>query len=129
MSSTVISKGFVAIIKQFGDGETIIDLDDLTEKLYDDGSLLRLNYEGTIVYSDVVPYPLKEEFYGLNIGSTNNGSVQDFVEECYKHEIYIDENSVEAYSEIWYNGSDSEIGSLTAKKYLEILHEMRKNDE
>lgn len=131
MSSTVISKGFVALVNRFGDGNTIIDLDDLQEMLYDENSLLRLNNEGTLVYSDIVPYHLNEEFYGLNIGSANNGCVQDFVDECYKHEIYIDENSVEAYSEIWYNGSDSMISDLTAKEYLDILHEieMRKHDE
>ena len=113
MSENVASSGFFAILK------TPFNEDAREEKeeiLYDNDTELSLNYEGTLVFSDV-----RGEEYGLHIGSANTGDKQAFIDKCKENGLEIDEESIRPYNCIWYNGSDSDMSDLTLEKYQKHL--------
>jgi hypothetical protein len=113
MSDNVMSTGFMAVLKTpFGE-----ERDEKDEWLYEQGSDLRINYEGTLVYSDI-----RSDGYGLTI---HTGAAQafdtDFVKECAKMELDIDPTTIRSYSCYWYNGVDSDMSMLSAEKYLKRI--------
>lgn len=110
MSENVYSTGFFAILSLPMNDE---DSEILNEKLYDNGSNLRINYEGTLVYSNHTGC-----MYGLNIeGDKNNNNKKDFIKECAVLNLNIDKKSIKSYNCIWYNGVDSDMAMLELEEY------------
>lgn len=116
MSDTVISKGFVAVLLN-----PITDRqarEDKSEELFEKDSNLHLNIEGTLVYSDVVPRKMRQEFYGLNLGAKMSAAdLSQFVGSIEGYDLAIDLDTITPYSEIWYTGSDSGIAQLTLEEF------------
>jgi hypothetical protein len=113
MSDNVMSTGFMAVLKTpFGE-----ERDEKDEWLYEQGSDLRINYEGTMVYSDV-----RSDGYGLTIHTANPSTTNpSFIDECTKLGLEVDSSTIRGYSCYWYNGSDSDMGMLTVEKYMKKL--------
>jgi len=112
MSSTVKSRGFIAILK------TPIDQDQRDEwfdKLYDDRSDLELTYDGKLVFSDVYRHDKmrdREDIYELQIG-TKEMDVREFATACEKYGLEIFHDTIQPYYCVWYNGTDSPVSLLT----------------
>lgn len=117
MSSTVLSQGFIAVLDVPLDSEA---REDLQERLYENKSTLHINHEGTLVYSNVVPFKDREDIYELQIGGKTlfDGSI-NFAHECANAGIVINGTyGSKPYSEIWYNGGDSQVSMLTLEEFL-----------
>ena len=108
MSENVLSHGFMAVLKTPAE-----DFDEFSDMLDEAKSILHVNYEGTIVYSD----DGGDEFEaGLMFGSTKGAS--EFLSELKSLKIEIDETKILPYSCVWYNGSDSYMADLELDDYL-----------
>ena len=121
MSATVRSYGFVALLD---DPLTEEECEELSEQLYDNKSCLNINYEGTLVYIDFnqhQPYSVREDIYGLTIGSTTVEGERKFLDALNANGLFITVGTLQPYDEIWYNGSDSHISMLTAETYLKAI--------
>ena len=121
MSSTVRSYGFVALLD---DPLTDEEREELSETLYDNKSCLNLNYEGALVYIDFnqhEPYSVREDIYGLTLGNTTAEGEQKFIKALEDNGLVITAGTIQPYNEIWYNGADSRISTLTAEEYRKII--------
>lgn len=121
MSSTVRSYGFVALLN---DPLTEEECEELSEELYDNKSRLNINYEGTLVYIDFnqhEPYDVREDIYGLIIGNTTAEGEQKFIKALEDNGLVITAGTIQPYDEIWYNGADSHISTLTAEEYRKTI--------
>lgn len=121
MSSTVRSYGFVALLD---DPLTEEECEDLSEALYEDKSCLNINYEGTLVYIDFnahAPYSVREDIYGLTLGNTTAEGEQKFIKALMDNGLVIAVGTIQPYDEIWYNGADSHISTLTAEEYRKTI--------
>lgn len=122
MSSTVRSCGFMALLN---DPLGADERDEISEKLYESKSGLNINYEGTIVYIDFnqhADYSVREDIYTLDIGNTTLVGQNRFVQAVSESGLSIVPETIQPYSEIWYNGSDSCIDLITAEHYLEVIN-------
>lgn len=113
MSSTVIEKGYVA---ELADIFTAEEREDWNEQLYDAASGLSINHEGTLIYSNVVPFKDREDFYGLRLGKNDLPPVEDFKAQLVKFGLAVVTNPV-PYWEIYHNGGDSGISMLTLEEF------------
>jgi hypothetical protein len=121
MSTTVRSYGFMALL-----ATPITDPDEreeISERLWEAHSTLGINGEGTLVYSDQnanADMRTREDIYGLNLGKdASTGSVSDFANAVHAAELEIDLTTVQPYSCIWYNGSDSDMDTLTKAQFMQ----------
>lgn len=93
MSENVCDFGWMAKLKELVDSEAV------NEILYDDGSCLSVNYDGTLIYSEhrtgICGITVFDECYKL-----------DFVNELNKHGLEI-VGVPRPYFDNWYNGADS----------------------
>lgn len=116
MSDNVRSYGFIAVLK-----EPVEDVPELSEKLWDGKSPIRINYEGTLIFADfslLKPYSERSDIYGLWIGGHEEMDYGAVCLECRKYGLKIDMSTVKPYNCIWYNGSDSPMDQLTKEKFL-----------
>lgn len=113
MSSTVIMRGYVAELATVLNEQ---EREDWSEQLYEANSTLSINYEGTLVYSNVVPREDREDYYGLQIGKHNLPPVEDFKADLVKFGLATVTDPV-PYQEIYHNGGDSSIDMLTLAEF------------
>ena len=109
MSENVKSQGFMAEIVGGP-----VDYEEVSEKLYDN-STLRINYDGTLIYSDETED--KYDTYGMTFLNTRKEDKQIFLSECLENNISIDVSSIKSYVCIWYNGVDSDMSTMTLEKF------------
>lgn len=118
MSSIVKKQGFIApLIVPVPKDER----EDFSEHLYDSLTGLNINHEGTLIYSDIFlhkGWEEREDYFTFTIG-TEELNIEEFKESLDKLNILIDEDKVESYKEIYYNGCYSSISMLTEKEYNE----------
>lgn len=93
-----------------------VDYEDISEELYDRGSIWNINYEGTLVFTDVSD----SDMYGIQFHKHTSISEMD-KEILESLNIEIDESSRLEYSCVWYNGTDSDMSTLTLKEYEEVV--------
>ena len=102
MSETVKSKGFIAVLQN---PITNWDaLEDKNEELSHFDSSLRVNYDGTLIFSDK-----PSDLYGIEFGTSDARYLQQFIEDCAKVGVPVVTTTVRPYSCVWYNGSDSDM--------------------
>lgn len=109
MSDNVGSSGFFAILKTPLAREP---REDMNEALYSGNFSLRINDEGTLVFSDK-----RSDGFGLHIGSMRKIDHGAFVQECDNFNLEIDPDSIRPYYCYWYNGSNSDMDDLTLEEY------------
>jgi len=118
MSTTVISKGFIAALKTAMTEEE-------REQFWENSHLhhYSINNDGTLVYSDVnqdEPYSQR----GFNgdltiIGLIDNGDVEKFIAGAADHGFILDGNlKPKPYVCVWYNGSDCPITDETYEDFI-----------
>ncbi len=120
MSDNVRSYGFIAAIQE---GSELPDLEELNEKLWEAKSTISVNYEGTLVFSDLSrakSYSNRTDIYGFQIGGFDELDQDAFKKECEKHGISIDMATVKPYHCIWYNGTDSPMDQLKKEDFLKV---------
>jgi hypothetical protein len=117
MSETVRQYGFVAVLlKPLSEEQR----EEISETLWDEKSDLGINYEGTLLYSDLnshKSYREREDIYGLFLGNKDFDETP-FVEEAIRRGLDIDGNTITSYNCIYYNGSDSPLDELTKDEFL-----------
>lgn len=118
MSETVRSFGLIAILRNPLSKE---EREALTEKLWETNSPFQVNYEGTLVYSDLAKNtPAREEIHFLDFG--HHSAVDDFVP--FFTGLKDAEIAVETlpaplpYMCVWHTGSDCSLDLLTKAEYL-----------
>jgi hypothetical protein len=120
VSDNVRSYGFIAAIQE---GSELPDLEELNEKLWEEKSLIRVNYEGTLVFADyslTKPYSERSDIYGFWIGKPEEMDFGAFHLECRKYGLQIDMATLKPYSCIWYNGTDSPMDQLKKERFLKV---------
>lgn len=111
MSHQVLSYGLMApLVTPVTDPA---EREELRERLYET-STLRLNYEGTLVYSDAGS---SDDYHGAGIIFASLKLVTEFHEEVNKANLTVTHESV-FYSCSWYNGTDSDMDDLTLADFL-----------
>lgn len=119
MSTTVISQGFIAMLLTPVEKDA---LEELSENLYDEKSSLKINYGGTLLISD--NYRTKKyserEFNGdlFIIGDQEAGDRAQFIQEATLRGLLINPDTIQPYTCVWYNGSDSPVSMLTLDEFL-----------
>lgn len=120
MSTTVISKGFIAILKM-----PITDDDDrerLNEMQWDAKTGVSLNYEGTLIYLDTMrhaDYADRENFYGIQ--SPQETKSDAFVDLLDALGFEVEVGSLMPYTCIWYNGADNPVDELTVDEFRQQM--------
>lgn len=121
MSTTVIQQGHVAVLLN-----PITDKDareELSEKLYDDKTILEINYEGTLLFSDVnrAKSYSEREFCGdlFVVGKLDEAGRNEFLEQATIAGLHIDVSTIQPYTCIYYNGCDSPRDMMTKAEFLE----------
>ena len=109
MSSNVASAGLMAPLSRKLTKE---EREEWTELLYEQGSSIQINYDGTLAYTDE-----GGSEYGISFGSTNTYSNQPF-EDLLQFDITVDLNKARPYTCYWYNGADSDMDMLTLDEFL-----------
>lgn len=119
MSSTVISQGYIAVLFNPPGKEAF---EEISERLCHLDSNLQINYEGTLLMSDdnCNKKYSEREFQGdlFIIGSLNDDSRNEFIEQANEAGFSIDANTIQPYTCIWYNGTDSPVFELTKENFL-----------
>lgn len=117
MSSTVRQHGFIAVLARPILKE---DREELSEKLYEEGSKLDFNGDGTLVFFDVnrhADIDVREDIYGLFFG--HDVSHRATMEaELLKYNLLINGYTMRPYNCIYYNGGDSPLWDLTKEEFL-----------
>lgn len=111
MSCDVMSRGLMAPLLTPVSRE---DYDDLMEQLWDDGSPLRINYEGTLAWIEVT----SEDGYGLSFGVDNECSPEELGLAGLVYDLRIALDQARPFSCLWYNGSDSDMSMLSVEDFL-----------
>ncbi len=106
MSEIVLSEGFMVPL-----AEPVKDYEEYSEWLYEN-SPLRLNYEGTLIYSGNQSDP-----YGMFFMDAEY-STDEFFAEIDKLGLDYLPSEVRRYICIWYNGVDSNMDMLTLKEFM-----------
>ena len=110
MSENVFSSGYMAPILNK------VDRYALSEELYDK-SVLQINYEGSLVFSDGTE---SKNFYGIRFDKEESYSIDDFVKECEDNGISVYKEDVRHYTCYWYNGVDSDMSCLKLAEFYEM---------
>lgn len=109
MSDNVLSKGFmVPLLTPILDrGER----EDLVERLYDT-TVLMVNYEGTLIYSNQVQHDLYGILFQAPLG------VEAFLNDVEEAGLKVDSVKARSYTCFWYNGTDSDMDEMTLDQFL-----------
>lgn len=118
MSDNVLSYGVFYKIKNGP-----LDYEEVSEALYEADTFFNLNYEGTLLYTDMGG----GNIYGLHFHEPKPLIGEDIRLLQLLHGIEVDESSGLAYSCVWYNGADSYMSELTLKEYEEIAEKQIRN--
>lgn len=116
----MISTGHIAVLVS-----PITDDDvrqELSEKMYNGDSILDVNYEGTLLTSDInrhKPYS-QREFNGdlFVVGALPEADKQEFIELAKAAGLDIDVATIQPYTCVWYNGADSPVSMLEKDEFL-----------
>jgi hypothetical protein len=118
MSDTVRSYGFIGVLKS----PVTIDLEELSERLWDAGSDLDITYAGGLAYIDFnrhANYCTRTNIYGLTFsGTTPKGSPTMLIDEAAKYGLEIDPATIRSFNCIWWNGSDNPVSMLKKDDFL-----------
>lgn len=109
MSETVASSGLMVPLLSKQPKNVVYEWNDL---LYDQGSTVRINYEGTLAYTDI-----GGEVYGITFGFRDQ--LGDF-DDLLQFNIGVDLNKVRPYNCVWYNGADSYMDDMTLEEFLKM---------
>lgn len=110
------SYGFIGVLKKPVNRD---DYDDIYDKLYDSDSNLSLNGEGTLLILDYNSNASYNDRYSLTIGSSSQDPA-DLLHEASQHGFEVDEDSIQPFNCIWYDGTDSPLWSLTKEEFLKF---------
>ena len=112
MSTDVTSKGFMApLMTPITDSEV---REDFNEDQYDKDSNIRINYEGTIIYSEE-----SADTYGITFSDAKQtGDSSSFIKACADAGHPIKESHIKGYVCTWYNGSDSDMNMMTLEEFM-----------
>jgi hypothetical protein len=115
----MISTGHIAVLVTPASRKL---MEELSEKRYDDKSILEINDEGTLLISDInlrLKYS-EREFNGdlLVVGGLPEADRQEFIALAKAEGIDIDPDSIKPYTCIWYNGSDSPVSMMKKAAFL-----------
>ncbi|QYW02230.1 hypothetical protein PP740_gp031 [Stenotrophomonas phage Philippe] len=128
MSSTVRSRGFIAIIanpdKRLDysnrDEEAERYREEFHDRLYDDKTGLALSNDGRLVYIDQLKHAgwaIREDIYSLELGSIDIDGAAEFTAACETWKLNVIPGSIVPYSCIWYNASESPMARLTVEEF------------
>lgn len=112
MSETVASSGLMVPLLSKQPKNVVYEWNDL---LYDQGSLVKINYEGTLAYTDD-----GGEVYGITFGSRDHQIKLDEFDDLLQFNIGVDLNKVRPYNCVWYNGADSYMDDITLEEFLKM---------
>lgn len=94
------------------------EYEEIDEKLYDLGSDIRINYEGTIAYTKT-----DKDYYGLHflreISRENPTNVSSLFQQLKDFDLGVDLNRAYPYRCLWYNGADSYMDMIILEEFLE----------
>ena len=120
MSDTVLTNGIIAELKI---PLSQSDRDDYNEELYKLNSNLSINYEGTLLIQSETNSDI---YVGIIWGESQNFYRGTMLEEISKlpailrEKLDIKEETSKTFSEMWYNGGDSDHDMLTLKEFREV---------
>jgi 5,10-methenyltetrahydromethanopterin hydrogenase len=112
MSENVGSSGImVPLTKKMSDEER----EEIIEAIWDSGnSLVQINYEGTIAYTNH-----RSDGYGIEFGFAENTNDLGYIRTIMEHYGFsIVEEQARPYSCYWYNGADSDMDMLELEEFL-----------
>lgn len=114
MSENVLSVGImVPLSRQL----TKQEREEWDEILYDQGSNVRFNYEGTLAYTDN-----RKDEYGIHFGILTDLSFDNF-EDLKQFDLGIEKEHARNYQCVWYNGSDSDMSMMTIEEFLKTIYQ------
>lgn len=115
MSKNVMSSGQMVPLSRKITRE---EREEWEELLWDQGSSVHFNYEGTLAYTDF----RTEDEYGLHfegetptLSAAQNDSPFDVLKQF---GLSIANDQGRFYRCLWYNGADSDMGMMTLEKFL-----------
>lgn len=109
MSENVMSTGIMVPLNRKLSKE---ELSEYSEELYDRGSIVRFNYEGTLAYTDE-----GGEEYGLFFGKMTTLKGQEF-DDLNEFGLSVDMSKAKPYRCYWYNGVDSDMDMITLEEFI-----------
>lgn len=110
MSSNVVSSGVMVPLNRKITEE---EREEWVEDLYDQGSSVRINYEGTLAYTDE-----GGEEYGIAFGSLPTYEGDSEFEDLKQYGLWVQGDKARTYRCCWYNGTDSDMSVLTLEEFL-----------
>lgn len=127
MSETVLSKGWVAQLSNPISRDQYDDsYQEVLEEFYENNDfILGINYEGTLIYSDIKRKSGGRgsyDFYGIWISGQKTRDVSivtkaDFISACQSVNLDLYADTIKEYTSIWYNGSDAYIDDLKLEEF------------
>lgn len=115
MSGDVFTRGWIGILKT---PLTPEEREEFDENAYDNDSKLRVNYEGTLIYSDNIEPA--SNIYGITFHKKDvreQCRLNDFILDVQAEDIQI-EVGIYPYSMFWHNGGDSYVNLLTVDELI-----------
>lgn len=110
MSGDLMSRGIVIPLRT-----PLKDRQAISDQLFDEGSLLGVNYEGTLIYSD--EGGRGNDAYGLFFDSPNpTGAMMN---ELRERGLAVITAQARSYGCLWYTGVDSPLNQMTKAQFLE----------
>jgi hypothetical protein len=117
MSNSVLSVGImVPLNRRITDKE----YEEWSEILWDQGQVSNVyfNYEGTLAYTDIQ----EEDEYGIHFGEITEFDPAAF--DCLNQfGLRISHEQARSYRCYWYNGSDSDMSTITLKEFMKITNQ------
>lgn len=118
MSTTVRGYGWVALLASPVKKE---EIEALSNKLWDEGSQLNINYEGTLAFFDYLQGKPTKEREGLEfVHVGHKGSVTDLADACSKYGLKIMGLAL-PFNAIWNTSCDNPMNELTRDEFRENL--------
>jgi len=111
MSSNVMSVGILAPLNRKLTEE---EREEWTEILYDQGSIVSINYEGTMAYTDE-----GGDEYGLYFGEMTSLDPAQF-DDLKQFGLSIITEQARPYRGYWYNGADSDHDMIMLEDFLKL---------
>lgn len=110
MSTDVMSRGIIIPLRS-----KIKDPSEFNEKLWEADSLLRVNYEGSFIYSD--EGGRGNDAYGLFFDRPNpTGAMMNEIRTL---GLSVVTAQARSYACLWYNGADNPVDDMTKAQFLE----------
>lgn len=94
--------------------------EEITDAIWNSGnSLVQINYEGTLAYIDN-----RSDGYGITFGLTANENDLGYIRAVMeRYGFGIVEEQARPYSCYWYNGTDSDMDTLTLEEFLVLTQQ------